>query len=166
MVEVQEKLYVSAEDFFNCVAESVAYDISDITGKKTRVKQIHKGFTYNKTMKNKVKQKGDVKVTITEWNPPYEYSAIFASSGGENTLSYQIEDLSDGYIGVTYRENFIGASKNKDMNFKIVNVFYKKKAKRRAVKLLRAIENYVQEEKGKKEAEKIQEDTNTAIENN
>lgn len=164
MVEVQEKLYVSAEDFFNCVAESVAYDISDITGKKTRAKQIHKGYTYTKVMKNKVKQKGAVKVTITEWNPPYEYSAVFNSLSGDNTLSYKIEDLSDGYIGVTYKEDFAGASKGKDMNFKLVNIFYSRKAKRRAVNLLRAIEKYVQEEKGKKET--AEDEETTAIENN
>lgn len=164
MVEVQEKLYVSAQDFFNCVAESVAYDISDITGKNTRIKQIHKGFTYTKTMKNKVKQKGDVKVTITEWNPPYEYNAVFASTGGENTLSYRIEDLEDGYIGVTYKEDFMGASKAKEMNFKLVNVFYKKKAKKRAINLLRAIEKYVQEQKENKESSQVEEES-TAIEN-
>lgn len=164
MVVVQEKLYVSAEDFFNCVAESVAYDIADITGKRTRVSQIHKGFTYTKVMKNKVKRKGDVKVTITEWNPPKEYSAIFDSVTGQNTLSYKVEDLEDGYIGVTYKEDFMGSTKGKDLNFKLVNLFYKKKATKRAVKLLRAIEKYVQEEKGRKEIEKEQEQT-TAIEN-
>ena len=164
MVEVQEKLYVSAEDFFNCVAESVAYDIADITGKKTRVNQIHKGFTYTKVMKNKVKRKGNVKVTITKWNPPYEYSATFDSITGQNSLSYKVEDLEDGYIGVSYTEDFIGTTKGKDLNFKLVNVFYKRKAKKRAVRLLRAIEKYVQEEKGKKESKKEQEQT--TIENN
>lgn len=165
MVEVQEKLYVSAEDFFNCVAESVAYDIADITGKKTRIKQIHKGFTYTKVMKNKVKRKGDVKVTITEWEPPYVYEAEFESLGGINYLSYRIEELSDGYIGVTYKEDFKGASGSKDLNFKLVNIFYKRKAKKRAITLLRAIEKYAQEEKGKRESIAEQEEEPTAIEN-
>lgn len=164
MVEVQEKLYVSAEDFFNCVAESVAYDISDITGKKTRVKQLHKGLTYTKVMKNKVKRKGNVSITLTEWNPPYVYEAVFESVTGKNYLSYRVEDLEDGYIGVTYKENFEGASSSKDLNFKFVNLFYKRKAKRRAVTMLRAIEKYVQEEKGKREALAEQEEEPTAIE--
>ncbi|MEG0736235.1 MAG: hypothetical protein RR441_05165, partial [Longicatena sp.] len=68
------------------------------------------------------------------------------------------------YIGVTYKEDFMGTTKSKDLNFKLVNLFYKKKARKRAVKLLRAIEKYVQEEKSRKEIEKEQEQT-TAIEN-
>ncbi|MEG0328876.1 MAG: DUF3284 domain-containing protein [Longicatena sp.] len=151
MVEVNEKLYVSADAFFNSIAESVAYDISDSTGKKIRPKQIKKGYSYTKVMKNKVKRKGDVSITISKWNPPYAYAAEFSSLTGVNYLSYEIEDLEGGYIGVTYREDFKGVSKSKDLNFKLVNVFFKKKAKRRAIKLLRAIEKYAQEEQVKKD---------------
>lgn len=150
MVKVQEKLYVDAQDFFSSVAESVAYDISDVTGKKTRVKQIHKNLTYTKVMKNKLRRKGDVKVTITKWDPPYTYEASFTSLQGVNTISYQVEELSDGYIGVTYQEDFHGTSSSKDLNFKLVNLFYKRKATKRAKTLLRAIEKYAQEEKGKR----------------
>lgn len=154
MVEVNEKLYVSAEDFFNSIAESVAYDISESTGKKIRPKQIKKSYQYTKVMKNKVKRKGNVAVTITEWNPPFAYSADFKSFTGTNKLSYHIENLEGDYIGVTYMEDFVGASKTKDLNFKLVSVFYKKKAQKRAIRLLRAIEKYVQEENGKKGIEK------------
>lgn len=45
MIQVQELLYIDAADFFKHIAESVAYDISEATGKKVRVKQLHKGFS-------------------------------------------------------------------------------------------------------------------------
>lgn len=149
MVQVQELLYVEAADFFKHIAESVAYDISEATGKNVRVKQIHPGFTYKKTMKNKVGRKGDVEVDITEWNPPRIYKAEFKSYGGVNTLSYEIEELEDGRIGVTYTEDFQGKNRTSNWNFKLMNLFYKGKAKKRAVRLLRAVEKYAQEEKAK-----------------
>ena len=98
MIQVQELLYIDAADFFKHIAESVAYDISEATGKKVRVKQLHKGFSYKKTMKNKVGRKGEVDINITEWDPPHIYKAEFSSYGGVNTLSYEIEDLADGRI--------------------------------------------------------------------
>ena len=42
MVEVNERLYVSAEDFFTQIAESIAYDIKESTGKNIRTSQLHK----------------------------------------------------------------------------------------------------------------------------
>lgn len=155
MVEVNERLYVDANYFFNSIAESVAYDISEATGKGVLPSQIKKGLKYSKEMQNKVKRKGDVKVKITKWNPPYSYSAEFTSFSGTNMLSYEIEELEPGVIGVTYIEDFAGTSKSKDLNFKLVNVFYKGKAKKRAVRLLRAIEKYAQEQKVKDNEEKI-----------
>ena len=149
MIQVQELLYIDAADFFKHIAESVAYDISEATGKKVRVKQLHKGFSYKKTMKNKVGRKGEVDINITEWDPPHIYKAEFSSYGGVNTLSYEIEDLADGRIGVTYSEDFKGRNRSSDWNFKLMNLFYKGRAKKRATRPLRAVEKYAQEEKAK-----------------
>lgn len=151
MVEVSEKLYVDAKDFFDSIAQSVAYDISEATGKSVLPEHIKKGLKYTKEMKNKVKRKGNVKIKITKWNPPYSYSAEFGSINGTNTLSYEIKQIDPGVIGVNYMEDFIGTSKSKDLNFKLVSVFYKRKAKKRAIRLLRALEKYAQEQKVKKE---------------
>lgn len=152
MVEVKEMLYADSSDFFKYIAESVAYDISEATGKKIRPKQIQKGYKYKKKMKNKVGRKGDVEVIITEFDAPLRYSAEFKSLTGTNYLSYTIEEFEKGRIGVTYMEDFKGITKSKDLNFKLMNVFYKGKAKRRATKMLRAIEEYAKEEQAKKQS--------------
>lgn len=151
MVEVKELLYIDAENFFKYIAESVAYDINEATGKNIRPKQIKKGFSYKKIMRNKVKRKGEVKVTITDYDIPHLYRAEFTSATGMNVISYAVEELEDGRIGVTYIEDYKGTSKSKDLNFKLMSLFYKRKAEKRATKLLRAIEQYAQQEKGKKE---------------
>ncbi len=145
MVEVNEKLYVSAEAFFTQLAESVAYDVYEATGKKIRPKQLHKGYSYHKQLKNKIGRKGEVKVIITDFSLPSSYCAEFHSYGGVNKLGYQIEKIDTDCIGVTYTEDFIGNSKMADMNFRVMNVFYKKRAKKKAIRMLRAMETYIKE---------------------
>lgn len=145
MVEVNEKLYVSAEAFFTQIAESVAYDICEATGKKVRPKQLHKGYTYHKKLKNKVGRKGDVKVVITDFTVPSSYCAEFHSYGGVNKLGYRIEKIDTDCIGVTYMEDFVGNTKMANMNFKIMNAIYKKRAKKKAIRMLRGMEEYIQE---------------------
>ena len=145
MVEVNEKLYVSAEAFFTQLAESVAYDVCEATGKKIRPKQLHKGYSYHKKLKNKVGRKGDVKVVITEFSIPTAYCAEFHSYGGVNKLGYHIEKIDTDYIGVTYTEDFIGNTKMANMNFRIMNAIYKNRAKKKARRMLRAMETYIKE---------------------
>lgn len=144
-MEVNEKLYVKAEDLFNQMAESIAYDISNSTGKKVRAKNIKKGYTYTKHMKNKLGKKGEVKVTITEFEAPKIYAAKFESINGTNYLSYEIEDLGDS-IGVTYREDFEGATSLKTWNNKLMSFFYNRGSKKKARRLLRAMEQYVKQQ--------------------
>lgn len=149
MVEVKEMLYIDAEDFFKYIAESVAYDIREATGKKMRINQLKKGFSYHKVMRNKAKRKGDVQVTITAFDTPHIYQAEFKSATGINVISYEIEELKKGQIGVTYKEDYKGISKSINLNFKLMSLFYSGRAKKRATKLLRSIEQYAQGEKAK-----------------
>lgn len=151
MMEVNEKLYVKAEDLFDQMAGSVAYDISNSTGKKVRAKNIKKGYTYTKRLKNKLGRKGEVKVTITEFEAPKKYAAEFESVNGINTLSYEITDLGDS-IGVTYKEDFVGATKLKSLNNKMMTFFYNRGSKKKARRLLRAMEQYVLHQQAEEQA--------------
>lgn len=147
MVEVNELLRVSAEDFFDQVAQSIAYDITESTGKNVRVSQLHKGYSYTKKLKNKVGRSGEVKVTITDFEVPLIYKAKFETANGTNTISYEIERLEDGMIGVSYAEDYFTDSKLNSLNSKMTTALYKGRAKKKARRLLRAIERYILEDK-------------------
>lgn len=153
-MEVCEKLYVGASEFWEVLQSSLAYDITQATGKNVRPKQVKKGYSYTKTLKNKTGRKGTVKVTITEFEEPVKYEAKFESTQGVNYIAYEIEQLDADHIGVTYREDFDGASGTKAVNFKIMSFFYNRGAKKKATKLLRAIEKSILDQK--KENEKIE----------
>lgn len=144
-MEINEKLYVSADAFFDKLAESVAYDISSATGKKVRPKQVSKGYSYTKKLKNKVGRKGGVKVTITDFEAPKIYAAKFETNQGVNFISYKIEPMDNG-IGVTYSEGFEGGSAAKTLNYKIMSFFYSRGSKKKAQRLLRAIEKFIKDE--------------------
>ena len=156
-MEVSEKLYVKAEEFWETLANSLAYDITQATGKNVRPKQIKKGYSYTKVLKNKASRKGSVKITITDFDEPKKYAARFESSQGINTISYDIEELDSEHIGVTYSEGFEGASGAKSANFKFMSFFYNKGAKKKATKLLRAIEQSITEQRKQVEADANQE---------
>ncbi|WP_416327333.1 DUF3284 domain-containing protein [[Eubacterium] hominis] len=146
-MEVCEKLYVTAEEFWGTLETSLAYDITQATGKNVRPKQIKKGYSYTKTLKNKTGRKGSVKVTITDFDAPVKYTAKFESKNGVNYISYEIEQLDEEHIGVTYSEGFEGASGAKSVNFKLMSFFYNRGAKKKATRLLRAIEKNITDQK-------------------
>lgn len=143
MIEIEERLDIGAEEFFERIVVSVLYDIKNATGKKVGREQIYKGYKYKKRMKNKVGRSGDVDVKLSEYAPPLRYAAEFKTAGGVNRVSYEIERLEGSAIRVKYREDYDGNTKSQDLNYKIIGAFYKRKAKKRAVKMLHDMEEYI-----------------------
>ena len=66
---------------------------------------------------------------------------------GINTIYYNIEEVDDENIDVIYKEEFIGKTNSMDLNFKIMNFFYKKRSKKRAIRLIKSIETYIKSNK-------------------
>ncbi|MGG7056960.1 DUF3284 domain-containing protein [Clostridium nigeriense] len=147
MLKINEILYVDAESFFNNLLNNIAYDISNTTGKEIPLNNIKKGFHYKKILNNKLGRKGTVNVKITEFNKPTSYSAEFQSSSGINTISYYIETLDKNNINVTYIEDYKGSKYLMDFNYKLLNIFFKKGAKKRVIQFLHSIEKSILEDK-------------------
>ena len=105
-MEIREKLRVTAEEFFSQMMVSVLYDIKSATGRDVKREQIHKGYHYTKKMKNKVGREGDVRITVTEYDPPYRYSASFDSASGTNRIEYRLEEAPESGIEVFYLEDY------------------------------------------------------------
>ena len=142
-MEIREKLKVTADEFFSRMMMSVLYDIKSATGKEVTGQQIHKGYHYRKKMKNKVGREGDVKVTITAYEPPHCYSASFDSVNGINRISYRIEETEDGGIEVCYQEDYEGETKSQNLNYRIIGALYKRGAKKRTKRMFHAMEDYI-----------------------
>ena len=47
-MEVNVKLEITAEEFFDAIGEAIVYDIQQATGKHVRVKNIKRGMSYTK----------------------------------------------------------------------------------------------------------------------
>ncbi|BAK81410.1 DUF3284 domain-containing protein [Candidatus Arthromitus sp. SFB-rat-Yit] len=147
MIEIKERLNVSAKDFFSKIEESVIYDIEQSMGKKMVVSDIRNGFKYTKNLKNKLGGRGEVEVVITHFASPKMYSANFKSASGVNTICYIIDEIDDENIDVIYKEEFVGKTGTANLNFKIMNFFYKKRSRKRASKRIRYIESYIKSNK-------------------
>nr|WP_294468027.1 DUF3284 domain-containing protein [uncultured Sellimonas sp.] len=142
-MEIREKLQVTAEEFFSQMMVSVLYDIKSATGKEMKKEQLHKGYHYTKKMKNKVGRAGDVKVTITEYDPPHRYTASFDSASGTNRISYRIEETRDGEIEVCYLEDYEGETRSQNLNYRIIGALYTRSAKKRTKRMFHAMEDYI-----------------------
>jgi len=148
-MEVSQKLNVEAKEFFNALATSVAYDISQATGKKVDPDQIYSGFRYKKKMKNKMGQENHVDVVIKQFVSPNCYEASFCTSHGTNVIFYEIEDSKDGNIMVHYKEGFEGESTSYSLNHKIVSWFYQKGSKKRVSRMLSSMESFIKGQRTK-----------------
>lgn len=131
---------VSAEKFFEQIEKSISYDIEKSTGKKIIP---YRGFKYKKIMQNKLGRKGDVEILIKDFKSPTIYIAEFKSINGINEISYDVKELGEDCIEVTYTESFNGNTKMLNVNFNFMNFFYKRRAKKRARKMLKSMESYI-----------------------
>lgn len=146
-MEITRHLQVEAKDFFDAIAESAAYDMTQSTGNHVTAAQIQPGYSYKKALKNKLGQKADVEITINRFLSPQQYEVSFRSTQGNNIVSYDIDSQPDGSIVVCYKENFEGINKTKSLNYKLVSWIYTRGAKKRILQTLAAIEQYIKNSK-------------------
>lgn len=142
-MEILLNLAVTSKEFFEFIIDSVVNDVNEKTNKNVSRKDIVRGFHYTKQIPNKVGKEAKVKVLVRELNLNEKYTAVIISGQGENVISYEVKELFDGSIDVKYSEEFIAEDKMSKWNFNIVNVFYKRRAKKKAIKLVRNIEAYI-----------------------
>lgn len=142
-MEVNQKLNVKAKEFFDALASSVAYDVSQAAGKTVTPDQIYSGYCYKKKMRNKMGQESHVDVVIKQFISPCCYEAKFRSAQGTNTIFYEIKDDGDGNIVVHYKERFEGENIFSSLNYKIVSWFYQRSSQKRISRMLLSIESFI-----------------------
>lgn len=150
-MKVIQKLNVGAKDFFDALAASVAFDITQATGNTVNPHQLYSGLCYQKKLKNKIGQETSVDVVIRQFVSPRCYEAGFCTAHGTNVIIYEIEDSKDGNIMVHYREEFEGESSTYSLNHKIVSWFYQKKAKKRISRMLSSMASFIREQAANQE---------------
>lgn len=140
-MRVECRCNVSADRYFSCLAESVAEDMRQATGKDVKPSNLKSGMSYVKHMRTKTGTDSRVRVRIVELEWPYAYAATFSSLQGVNSIAYRIREEGEG-IAVGYSEEFEGATRKSRANYQIMKFFYMLGAKRRARRQLHAIELY------------------------
>ena len=149
-MKVNVKMNVKAADLYDVLMLSLQHDIKQATGEALRVNQIKEGFTYSKMLKNKMGKMATSQTVITKLEKNKWYAAQFTTSRGKNTVAYQIKEISEHEIEVVYAEEYLAANKNKELNFKLMNFFFKKGIRKRAHSLLQMMERHIicEKEKG------------------
>lgn len=150
-MEIKEELAVSPEEFFDFLYQSIQMDIKESTGKRLNPNEIKEGMTYSKEMKTKMGQTGEAKVTLSVLDPNKKYQASFSSNQGENITTYIIEEKDEQLIELTYKEDFVGAGFLKKLNYKLMILFYNRRAKKQSIARVRQIEKYIKNQRKNEE---------------
>ncbi|MCL2828616.1 MAG: DUF3284 domain-containing protein [Oscillospiraceae bacterium] len=146
-MKLDVELNCTADEFFSLLRTSVMHDIKAATNAEISAEQIVSGYTYQKQLATKLGRKAGTIVTLTKIDPPYCYEAAFASDKGVNTIAYEIEALDGDRICVTYSEGFVAANTFAELNFKLMNFFYKKTNEKRVLYMLNLMEQHIQAER-------------------
>lgn len=115
-MEVNLAMDITAEEFFDSIFASLEYDIKQATGKTVRAARIKPGYHYNKKLNSKMGHGASVTVTVEELDYPRIYKARFDSATGINYICYEVEELDNGQIGLSYSESYEGSKRTYNYN--------------------------------------------------
>ena len=140
-MKVTETLSCSKQAFFDVLYDSIAWDVRESTGSDVSFEELQNGFSYVKTMKSALGSEQKTKISIVEFAQNNRYVARYVTDRGTDEVSYEIEDLGDGAIRVTYRERFEGATRWMTLNYKLLGCIAQLGGKRRIRQMLQAMAN-------------------------
>ena len=142
-MEVKVKIKVTADKLYSLLMNSVKHDIERATGQGISLEELVSGYTYKKKLTNKLGKEANATGVLTKIEKPHTYEAEFTTNRGINKVAYHLKPREDGYLDVTYSELYKPSNKNMDINFKIVNFFYKKTTRKRMIRLIQAMESHI-----------------------
>jgi hypothetical protein len=141
-MELKVTLQVTAKEVFEELLHSIIFDIENSTKKTIVIDELHKNFTYNKTLINRLGNKVQAKVYITELIFEKKYSAAFETSKGTNTVEYILKNIDCG-VEITYRENFTSSFSLQNWNYLFAAFVYKKRTKKKIIKNFNLLEKHI-----------------------
>ncbi|MCL1936730.1 MAG: DUF3284 domain-containing protein [Defluviitaleaceae bacterium] len=138
---VSKNIKVTSDEFFELLENSLLNDI------KSNVESFNKedlkaGYIYEKKITNKLGKQIISKVEIEKFEKPLFYFAKFTTEKSINYLRYIVNQNGD-YCEVTIEEEYKGLSSMSNLNFSIMNIFFKKSNKRRLSQMLKIMEEYI-----------------------
>jgi len=141
-MKVIKEFPVSAQVFMKHIKDSIQHDLDVNSALKIKVIQ---GIEYDKEMSNRIGSKARVRVKIATLNDNI-YQAEFFGNEGITKITYRCNPSDDENTLVTYCEEFVGETKMKQLNYKLMCWLYKRKNLKRVHLLLDAIEHHLLEE--------------------
>lgn len=138
---VEHELNVSAEAFFCEITKSIIGDVKRQTGKNIRVSQLKPKMNYKKKIPGRSSSNAEVVVKILECELNRVYSSSFTSKIDETIVKYEIEQIDDNKIKVTYTETYHILQKHHGHFGE--GRYFEKKSVKRAKKLLKQIEETI-----------------------
>lgn len=137
---ITRKLSISAEDFFKVLEKSIKNDMNN------EFILVEKGLTYHKEVTTTLGKVLKAKISLLEYDYPKAYKSQIENSSDINTIYYQVTEISANEIEVLYEESFTSADKSRNLNYKFIMMFMKKRTSKRMNYMLDSIEKIGKDE--------------------
>lgn len=129
------ELKISAEEMYDLLIDNLKRE----TGKET----LHEGLIFKKELTTKMGKKVESEVKVIKLDKNKEYTLKYINYTGENELNYKIESLDEYLIKLIYKEEYTSDSFFKKYNNKIMEMFYSYFLRKKRIKMLNSLENYL-----------------------
>ena len=144
-MRVVKTLQVSAEALFGVIAASAAAD-AEAAGVKSAAEKLREGYRYKKQVPNRRRGTDTAHVTIERFERARAYRSRLESPQGTYVFSYELVPQGAGEVEVTYEEEVGQAAGYTGVDGWFGRKLYDRKAKKRALQMLSAMEGYVAEQ--------------------
>lgn len=148
-----QRLKCNIDEAWDILEASLKYEIEETTKETIDMKDIQKGYHYQKKMHATRGGEMSVKVLIRELTKPTKYAVEFTSTEGVNNLSYTLEAIDEYQCQITYEETYEAKKKLNGWNAKLVSFFMKGRNKKKVKRVFKNIEKFALENRIKKEDE-------------
>ncbi|CQR25052.1 hypothetical protein BN1356_01395 [Streptococcus varani] len=143
-ISITKLCSLPARAIFKAITKSLVDDYVQNTKESLKEEDLRPGLSYIKYFGNK--NQSSSKVTLTALDSPNLYEVVFSTNRGKQTISYQLESISDTETQICYSQKVEQGTFAQKTNDFIAGLFFKKGLERKIEAQLTALVNYVQQQ--------------------
>lgn len=142
MIQLEQKLNVTPEEFMYIVRNSV-FETAKANGvSELSIEDVETGFVYYNKLQTTGGKETRMKNYVDCFVPEKQYSATVSSGESSYSLTYMVEEVAGGCV-VTYTEADTYEKTLKKMNASIMGYIFGRSQKKKVKNMLCAMEDYI-----------------------
>lgn len=139
-MKVSKTFEGQAARIFQGIVLSFQQDYYQATNIELSEGDIQPGLTYIKHFgKN---NQNSIKITVIEFESPQKYAVEYSSNQGKHFVSYELKDLDESHVEITYYQYHQTEGIFQKLNAKLMNIFFKNATRRKIEAQLKGLVSF------------------------